>query len=128
MLKFEKVDTEPKFAEWREYASEFGHDCASPIMPIITISRNNTKLAHYHLLTLPIILPAFHPEKCSPRDFRESIDAVAHAACLSSMSPQFPNGVCYAALPTGDKRVLNDSLINKVGFVDMQKSLYRRVP
>lgn len=125
MLKFERVLTEEAFKAWEGFADSFGHK-HNPTMPIVTISRDNYMLGYYHVLTSPVIIPAFHPKVCTPRDFRESVDAIAHSTCIASMSAQYPNGVCFAALDKDS--AIDKEIIEKLGFTDTGKTIWRRVP
>lgn len=128
MLKFGKITNQESFDKWREFAASFGHGSNNPSNPITTVSRNGELMAYWSTINFPIILPAYHPEKCSPRDFKIISETVTDAYCLSSISSVYPSGVCYMGLPCGSKRIVQDEAIAKLGIFPLDKELYRKVP
>lgn len=128
MLKFSQVNTPEAFEQWKKFASEFNHETDRPMLPIVTISNEKGIFADYTVFNYPVLFPAFHPDKTTPRLFKEAIDAVSHSACIASMSQSFPNGVAYAALPCGKKQAVESGMIYKVGYEPLGVELYQRIP
>lgn len=125
MLRFSKVDNEDRLREWSEFADSFDHGTDKPSLPIYTASENGEMFAYWSVLPFPLILPAYHPEKTSPRRFKEVTNVISTSYCLSSISPQYPNGACFAAIPSDS--AITGEIIGKVGFSPMNKCLYERI-
>lgn len=125
-LKFARVDTQQKLEDVAKFAESFGHD-PSLDLPLVTMSEGSKMFGYYHSMVQPVIFPAFHPEFTSKRNFRDAVEQVAAAHCLSSMSPQYPNGVFYCAFDT-DTPAIDPALGYKMGFENLSKELYRRLP
>lgn len=95
-------------------------------LPIITVSRGDKMFAHYRVFSHPVIIPSFHPDFTTARDFRDAVEFTTHHYCLSSISPQYPNGVAFVG--THDKSILTQGQFEKLGLVDQDIKLYRRLP
>lgn len=122
-MKFETITTKEQFEQWQAYAKTFDHDTDKPMMPIVTITDGDRMIGHFHELQHPVVFPAFHPS-ISPRQFRDSVEAIANYYCIKSMGGQYPNGVLFTALP----RQLPVDHSQKMGFEELGVNLYRRVP
>lgn len=122
-MRFEKVDTQEKFEAWREFAKTFDHDTDSPLTPLVTITNEKNQLiGHFSELASPVVFPAFHPS-ISPREFRDSVEAISAYYCMSSMGLRYPSGVLFTALPKNMK--VDHS--KKMGFEELGVNLYRRL-
>lgn len=131
-LVFSKVETEEQFSQWREFAASFEHDIPNAILPIVNVSRreNDGKLrqfGYYTLLNQSVVLPCYHPKHCSPRDFHDMTAAFSNTQCLSSISPQFPNGCSVVGLVTNGLPV-GRNLVAKLGYENLGIELHRRIP
>jgi hypothetical protein len=125
-LKFEKVDTQEKLEAWKKFAAEFGHDQDNPYMPIVTVSEGGEMFGYWSTLAFPVLMPAFHTDKTTPRRFVEMVKAISNASQISSLSyPQHPNGACFAALESSP--AIDESIIRKLGFEDTGLKLWRKV-
>lgn len=122
-VKFERIDTQEKFDQWRAFAATFDHDTDRPTMPLVMITNErNQAIGHYSQLSQPIIFPAFHPS-ISRREFRDAVEAISAHYCLASMGPLYPNGVLFTALP----RKLPISP-QKLGLESLELDLYQKLP
>lgn len=128
-IEFETVTTKEQFENLKEFASSDGHILTdtSPAQPVIvTMSRNGKMFGYYHVHAYPIIMPAFHREHCSPRDFRDAVDNVSASLRLGSMSERFPNGTAFIAL--NKEPNIDTELIEKLGFVDIDRNIWQQQP
>jgi hypothetical protein len=126
MFKFEPILTQEQYDKWQAFAAEFIPKVGNE-MPIITVSKGDKMFGHYHVFNHPVIIPAFHPEKCSPKDFRDAVEIVTHHFCMNSISQQYPNGVAYVGLHNRPMNV-SEKQLDKLGFENQDILIYRRLP
>lgn len=125
-LQFEKVDTQEKFEAWRKFASEFDHDSKCPQMPLVIVSEDGETFGYWSTLNLPVVMPAFHVIKTTPRRFKAMVEAFSNAHQIASLSmPQYPHGACYAALE--ESPAIDESVIRKMSFENTGLRLWRKI-
>ncbi len=125
-MKFERIDTPEKLAQWKAFASTFDHDADNPLLPLVMIINDKGQaIGHFHVLSQPVIFPAFHPS-VSNREFKEACEAVTSYITLSSMSTQYPNGVMFVAVD--EKNGFPKPILEKLGFKNTGFELHQRIP
>ncbi len=126
-LRFQQVRTQEQFDEVKDFAEGFQHIIdEKTALPIVTVGRKNKGMfGYYHVLQHPVISFAFHtsPEICSPRDFKDMVEAVKYHSFQGSMSQQFPNGACFAALP--NHPIISSGVIEKMGFKNREMTIWQ---
>lgn len=124
-MRFTKVDSEESFKKWREFAATFDHGSDSPYLPIVMVDEDGENFGYWSTLTFPVVMPAFSPEKTSPRRFRLMVDAISNAHQIASLSSlQHPHGSCYLALEKSP--AIDKEIIEKLGFKPMGLELWRK--
>lgn len=126
-IRFQSIQTKEDYEKWQTFAESFGHS-PNGTLPIFTMSRGDKMFGYYHPIQ-NVIVPSYHsnPDVCTPRDFRESAEAVSNFHCLSSMSQQYPNGVINIAIDA-ERQSISDKMLSQMGFEDTGLKIYRRVP
>jgi hypothetical protein len=124
MIKFNLIQDKESFDQVAVFAKSFDHDIDKGILPIYTVSKGDNMIGYFSALTQPIICPAFHPRVCSPRDFKETVEALKNWRFLNSISQQFPNGVGFLATDTK----IDPAIIQKLGFKNLNMQLYQATP
>jgi hypothetical protein len=122
-LRYSIVSTETQMKEVAEFASSFNHDLSKAIHPIYMVHRGGSLIGYFCLPNIPVFFPAFHPDKCSPRDFVGIVEQVRAAACLNSIGGQFPNGQCWLAVE--NQPAIPRQIIERLGFKNTNCQLYQ---
>lgn len=124
MIQFEEVRTQEQIDDAIEFAEGFQHIIdPRTALPMVMAKKEGKNVGYFHIFNQPIISFAFHtdPDVCKPRDFKEIVDKVKAWRFLNSMSPAFPNGVCFAHCPTNS--VIPFETIERMGFKSREKIL-----
>jgi hypothetical protein len=124
MLTYARVDTDDTFKEFVDFAATFNHKENNSILPIHTIRKDGELIAYFKTLPWPVLCPAFHPDKVSPRDFKDIVEQVGAWANISSISQQFPNGTVFLAVE--NRPAIDRSIIEKLGFKDLQVQVWQQ--
>jgi hypothetical protein len=121
------VRTEEELQSLVKFAESFDHNVGSDsIFPIYTISRDSYLFGYFNLICLPILVPAFHPDVCTPRDFYDAAYALKQHFCLNSISERFPNGTCLLALPK--ELAIKKEIVKRLGFKCSGKEIWQALP
>jgi hypothetical protein len=127
-IKLSMVQSKEDYHRVLDFAQSFPdlrHGRGNLELPIYTISDKEGMFAYYQLISHPIIYPAFHPDKTTPRKFREAADAMIASQQFISISPQFPNGQCLVGMD--EKPAIEESVLRKFGFADTHVKIWRKI-
>jgi hypothetical protein len=118
----------PGWEEICRFAASFGHKIDNrSLSPVVAVRRGSKLFAYFFFLKFPILLPSFHPELTTPRDFVDMVEQVRAGAWLTSMGlDQFPQGICYAAFD--QEPVISKDIIQKIGFKSTKCELWESYP
>ena len=122
-INFGVVENEEDYNSLQSFAKSFDHG-ENMTLPIVTINKGQQMIGYYTQILQPIIVPSFHPKVTTPRDFYESLNLLIGAQQLRSISPAYPNGVCYAATRN---KAINRSIFEKLGFNRLDLELFINV-
>lgn len=125
-IKFGLVKTPEELKALANFAESFGHKVGpNSIMPIYTLSRGEKLFGYFNVLSFPVTAPAFHtnPEICSKRDFYDAAIAMKSHFMLESISPAFPNGTWFVAIPVNTN--FPEEVATAVGLVKTNKMLWQ---
>lgn len=126
-IKFGMIRTDEEFKALVQFAESFNHKVGpDSILPIYTIERGQHMLGYFNLILYPIVCPAFHPRACTPRDFRDAVQAAKSHFCLNSIDNKFPHGTCLIAVPK--QLALKESVLERCGFANTKKELWQAIP
>src|SRR4029077_9115954 len=115
-IYFEKVSTDSQMKSVKEFAASFGHTITDhSLTPIVVIYRGTQRIAYFCMINGPIIVPSFHPDYITPRNFTEVVNQIRSWLWLSTLGHErWPQGVAWAAF---DKNpAIPRELIEKLGF------------
>jgi hypothetical protein len=135
MINIDKIDTQDKFDDLKEFAASFDHliDDHS-ITPIYTLSRHGNRFGYLQIILKPVIVPSFHTNNkiCHPRDFFEAVIEVKQKVMQSTVDERFPEGTLLVLLPPdiGEKYkgALKKLKLNNLGSVMYQSNEKRLLP
>jgi hypothetical protein len=116
-IRFGLVKTVEELERLKQFAATFDHAVGDNSMfPIYTVERGEQLIGYYNLINfpVPVVCPAMHPDICTPRDFRDSLEFVKHHFCLNSINGNFPHGTCLLAVPP--KLPFSPSAFERSGF------------
>ena len=122
-INFSVVDSEEKYKALQDFAKSFDHG-GNMELPVVTINRGPYMIGYYQQILHPIIVPSFHPKMTTPRDFYESMNVITGAQHLRSMSPAYPNGICFTG--TRNKNI-ERSNFEKIGYHKLDLELWVNV-
>jgi hypothetical protein len=127
-IKFELVRTKEQFDSLKDFASsDLVHRFDDhSLLPAITLSRAGKQFGWFQVLNQPIVMPSFHTELCSPRDFRDATEQMKAIYQFTSMSERFPNGTVWMAIPPSP--MVDENLLRNMGFSDEKRNLWQATP
>jgi hypothetical protein len=118
MIKFNLIQDKESFDQFVSFAKSFDHEEGDhTILPVRVVSNESGPIAYFKEIPFPLICPAFHPEKCTPRNFLDICTQVKAWAALNSISPRFPNGNVLLAVENNP--AIPIEIIEKLGFKNL---------
>lgn len=128
-ITFESVRTQEQFDALKDYVAVNDHvhrfDDHS-ILPAVTMRRGAKRIGYFQVLNQPIVMPSFHVNSCTPRDFVEASEQLKSIFQFNSMSDRFPNGTLFLGLPP--QLMVDDALVGKLGGERIQRELWQFTP
>lgn len=117
-LSFETLHATSDFSELEAFANSFDHNIGPQSAPVVVVRRLGQILAYFQVCKPPVILPALHPEFCSPRDSIEIIGAIAAWSKIA-------HGSCLMASPdTASGGPFSDEMCEKLGFKNVATQMW----
>lgn len=120
------VRTEQDLESLSKFAASFDHEVtADSIQPIYMLHRGERLFGYFNVLSIPVTYPAFHtdPEICSKRDIYEGAMAIKNFFMMGSISPMFPNGTWFVAIPFDTP--FPESVLTGVGLMKTNKRIWQ---
>jgi hypothetical protein len=127
-ITFENVRTQEQFDKLKQFAASDGvhRFDEHSIMPAVTMSRGSRMFGWIQVLNAPVVMPSFHLNECSPRDFVEASQQLKAIYQFSSINERFPNGQMWMAIPPSP--MVDEDKLVKLGFEDVKRQLWQAVP
>lgn len=117
---FIRPQDEARWNQLRTFAQTFDHDIPCRKWVAMAYRWNNEWVGYCQIMDTPVIFPALHPEKVSPRIVTEIMKAHIGYAKLNPYQKQ--EG--FVAVPTDPNTKFQPGIMHKLGFNQTGHQLY----